>query len=120
MKSRNLIALIFFLSMIVAACGDERPDVDHEPPVPQDEIGITEQQAALGDITEEEIDKFAEAIIRAEEEWTDADREFSEMEPIIHEVGLSLDRFIEIQNRVEQEPELRSIFEERLEEKRED
>ncbi len=120
MLIRYFTVILLFLAAGLSACGDEGQDIDREPPVPQDEIGITEQQATPGEITDEEVDKFIEVILRAEVEWTDPERQFSDMEPIIHDVGLSLDRYIEIQNRIEQDPEIRSMIERRLEEKRPD
>jgi hypothetical protein len=118
---RYIVAFFFFFTFSFSACNNERIPVEEQPPVPQDEIGITEQQAdQTAQVSDEEVEMFVEAILKAEEEWVDPQTQISEMEPIVTEVGLSLDRFQEIQRISSDDPQLRERIEAAMDEARDE
>jgi hypothetical protein len=106
---RHIFASIFLFSFAFAACGDDPmppPDVQ-PPPVTQDQR-VDPEDPGVSDvtITDDELESFVEVNIRAGREEVDPQVDPQGFENIIEDKGLNVDRYMEIQVAVQQNPQL--------------
>ena len=120
---RSLFVIVFLFSFTFAACENDRvpPEEQPPPPPPQQE----QQQEMSGDpgvvdISDEELEKFVEANMKAQEERLDPQRDRAELEEVIEDAGLDLQQFDEIQMAVQQDPQLQQQVQQKMQEAQDD
>jgi hypothetical protein len=121
---RSLFVIVFLFSFTFAACENDRvPPEEQPPPPPQQE----QQQEMPGDpgavdmdVSDEELEKFVEANMKAQEERLDPQFDRAELEEVIEEAGLDMQQFDEIQMAIQQDPQLQQQVQQKMQEAQED
>lgn len=119
---RSLFVVVFFFSFSFAACENDRVPPEEQPPPPPQQEQQQEMPGDAGvvDISDDELEKFVKANMKAQEERLDPQRDRAELEEVVEETGLDMQEFVDIQMAVQQDPQLQQQVQQKMQDAQDD
>lgn len=113
MLYKTVSVLAISIGLLLAGCG---PSDDQQPPTPdqQEQQFEAEADQPQVDVPEQELEEFAEATIEVMERQLNPAADQNEMEQILEDKELTLERFVELNNVVQQDPALQQRIQEKI------
>ena len=113
MLYKSVSVLAISIGLLLAGCG---PSDDQQPPTPdqQEQQFEAEADQPQVDVPEQELEEFAEATIEVMERQLNPAADQNEMEQILEDKELTLERFVELNNVVQQDPALQQRIQEKI------
>jgi len=113
MLYKTVSVLAISIGLLLAGCG---PSDDQQQPAPeqQEQQMQAETEQPQVDVPEEELEEFAEATIEVMERQLNPAADQDEMEQILEDKELTLERFVELNNVVQQDPALQQRIQEKI------
>ncbi len=116
---KHIFASIFLFSFVIVACGEDQmpPPDQQEPPVTQDQqADPAAPDMGVAEISDDELESFVEVNIRAARDDVDPQVDPHGFEDIIADKGLDMERYMEIQAAIQQDPRLQQEVQELFQE----
>ena len=113
MLYKTVSVLAISIGLLLAGCS---PSDDQQPPTPdqQEQQFEAEADQPQVDVPEQELEEFAEATIEVMERQLNPAADQDEMEQILEDKELTLERFVELNNVVQQDPALQQRIQEKI------
>lgn len=119
MLYKTVSVFVLSIGLLLAGCG---PSDDQQPPTPdqQEQQFQAETDQPQLDVPEQELEEFAETTIEIMERQLNPATDQDEMEQILEDKELTLERFIELNNVMQQDPALQQRIQQKINDIREE